>query len=290
MSDAPASKWSVPLIAKTQSFTPHRNRPEELDFARMTDQRFRVRSVRAFDAVAALMNRRFAGLPRFHHSVKLSVLEDRKLIEGQRGPLTLPRELGRLVAPHLEADVQQLLGFANRKKGTRTLGMLRLGIRLDARYTTEHIEREGVPQGALMRSLTRFFGHRLQVPVVLAVASRQDGDHYESLAVGVRGVTRYCSALFVSPMGEPSAYRVEGGLEASVAPEHIDHPISALLTRTGRCLLPEKFFDRYLEHYMVPERETIVTRLCRYVFSGLECADADPSGCEVVPVSRLKLA
>jgi len=26
------------------------------------------------------------------------------------------------------------------------------------------------------------------------------------------------------------------------------------------------------------------------VFSGLECADADPSGCEVVPVSRLKLA
>ena len=65
--------------------------------------------------------------------------------------------------------------------------------------------------------------------------------------------------------------------------ENIDHPISKLLVAFGDRVLPRGFFNDYLQRYMVPERRTIVTRLCHYVFSGLRGTSAEQSLCNVIP-------
>lgn len=245
---------------------------QALDFARLTDQRFEVKSERDFDAVANLMNRRFGGLPDFHRSVRLTVLEDRKLINAEAADLVVPAELDGLVEPHLRADLEHLIEFINRGEGVKTLGLLKLQVRLNPRYTSEHIAREECDKPALLRKLAGFVGNRVHIPIVLAVASRKNGSSYESLAVGLRGVTRYSSALFVTLMGGSNVYQIEGGLEARVEPRHLDHALSHLLVGSRGRLLSRGFFNRYLERYMNPERGTIVSKLCRHVFSGLKSA------------------
>jgi len=254
-----------------------------LDFSRLDDQRFEVRSGRDFDSVTELMNDRFGGLPSFHRSVRLDLTDDQKWITGETGDLTIPPQLDRMVEPHLRADLEQLISHINRGEGIKTLGILRLNIGLHHDFAREHLEQEGSGTHPLIRAAARLVGTRIRVPIVLAVASRKSGDHYESLAVGIRGVTRYCSALVVRPHRDSGRFEVTGGLEAEVKREDIDHPISRILVACGDRVLPRDFFNNYLQRYMVPERRTIVTRLCHYVFSGLQGTGADDSSCTVIP-------
>jgi len=256
-----------------------------LDFSTLDDQRFEVTSGRDFESVTELMNARFSGLPSFHRSVRLDLIDDLKLISGEEGQLSIPRELTELVEDHLRADLEHLIDHVNRGEGVKSLGILRLNIALNDRNAREHLDSEGGPKNSLIRAATRFVGTHVRVPIVLAVASRRNGSHYESLAVGVRGVTRYSSALVVKTRKEPGKFDIIGGLEAEVNPENIDHPISRLLVAFGDSLLPAGFFNNYLNRYMVPERQKIVSKLCHYVFSGLRTTSDDLSACTVTPLA-----
>ena len=261
--------------------------PPALNFARLNDQRFEVRSDRDFQSVAQLMNDRFGGLPSFHSSVRLNLLEEQKLIADETGQLEIPALLAEQVEPHLRADLDHLVDTINRGEGVKSLGILRLEIGLNQEFARQQLDEMGDGTHPWIRKMARWVGSHVRVPILLAVASRKSEEQYESLAVGVRGVTRYSSALVVRPHqvaegGSPGVYEVTGGLEAQVQRENIDHPISALLVACGERVLPRGFFNRYLQRYMVPERRTIVTRLCHYVFSGLQELEAKDSPCTVI--------
>ncbi len=261
----------------------HKSTVDPLDFTRLNDQRFEVESDRDFESVVQLMNDRFGGLPSFHQSVLLDVTGEHKCVSGERGKLQIPAQILALTEQHLKDDLHQLVDYINRGDGIKTLGILCFDIGLNREFAQQQLKDMGSRTPPLLRSVTRFFGSRVKVPIVLAVASRQTGDHYESLAVGIRGVTRYSSALVVKPHGCDGHYEVIGGLEAQVKREDIDHPISSLLVRFGETVLPRGFFNSYLQRYMVPERRRIVTRLCHYVFNGLKSVETDQSECTVVP-------
>ena len=260
----------------------HNSTVDPLDFTQLNDQRFEVESQRDFESVVQLMNDRFGGLPSFHQSVLLDVTGEHKCVSGERGKLQIPAQILALTEQHLKDDLQQLVDYINRGDGIKTLGILCFDIGLNREFAQQQLKEMGSRTPPLLRSVTRFFGSRVKVPIVLAVASRQTGDHYESLAVGIRGVTRYSSALVVKPHGCDGRYEVIGGLEAQVRREDIDHPISSLLVRFGETVLPRGFFNSYLQRYMVPERRRIVTRLCHYVFNGLKSVETDQSECTVV--------
>lgn len=261
----------------------HESTVDPLDFTRLNDQRFEVESDRDFESVVQLMNDRFGGLPSFHQSVLLDVTGEHKCVSGERGKLQIPAQILALTEQHLKDDLHQLVDYINRGDGIKTLGILCFDIGLNREFAQQQLKDMGSRTSPLLRSVTRFFGSRVKVPIVLAVASRQTGDSYESLAVGIRGVTRYSSALVVKPHGCDGHYEVIGGLEAQVKREDIDHPISSLLVRFGETVLPRGFFNSYLQRYMVPERRRIVTRLCHYVFNGLKSVETDQSECTVVP-------
>lgn len=261
----------------------HKSTVDPLDFTRLNDQRFEVESDRDFESVVQLMNDRFGGLPSFHQSVLLDVTGEHKCVSGERGKLQIPAQILALTEQHLKDDLHQLVDYINRGDGIKTLGILCFDIGLNREFAQQQLKDMGSRTSPLLRSVTRFFGSRVKVPIVLAVASRQTGDSYESLAVGIRGVTRYSSALVVKPHGCDGHYEVIGGLEAQVKREDIDHPISSLLVRFGETVLPRGFFNSYLQRYMVPERRRIVTRLCHYVFNGLKSVETDQSECTVVP-------
>ena len=260
----------------------HKSTVDPLDFTRLNDQRFEVESDRDFESVVQLMNDRFGGLPSFHQSVLLDVTGEHKCVSGERGKLQIPAQILALTEQHLKDDLHQLVDYINRGDGVKTLGILCFDIGLNKEFAQQQLKEMGGRTHPLLRSVTRFFGSRVKVPIVLAVASRQTGDHYESLAVGIRGVTRYSSALVVKPHACDGRYEVIGGLEAQVRREDIDHPISSLLIRFGDSVLPRGFFNSYLQRYMVPERRRIVTRLCHYVFNGLKSVETDQSECTVV--------
>ncbi len=261
----------------------HESTVDPLDFTRLNDQRFEVESDRDFESVVQLMNDRFGGLPSFHQSVLLDVTGEHKCVSGEKGKLQIPAQILALTEQHLKDDLHQLVDYINRGDGIKTLGILCFDIGLNREFAQQQLKDMGSRTSPLLRSVTRFFGSRVKVPIVLAVASRQTGDSYESLAVGIRGVTRYSSALVVKPHGCDGHYEVIGGLEAQVKREDIDHPISSLLIRFGETVLPRGFFNSYLQRYMVPERRRIVTRLCHYVFNGLKSVETDQSECTVVP-------
>ena len=221
----------------------HKSTVDPLDFTRLNDQRFEVESDRDFESVVQLMNDRFGGLPSFHQSVLLDVTGEHKCVSGERGKLQIPAQILALTEQHLKDDLHQLVDYINRGDGIKTLGILCFDIGLNREFAQQQLKDMGSRTPPLLRSVTRFFGSRVKVPIVLAVASRQTGDHYESLAVGIRGVTRYSSALVVKPHGCDGQYEVIGGLEAQVRREDIDHPISSLLVRFGETVLPRGFFN-----------------------------------------------
>lgn len=244
------------------------SRPRQpIAFEDLRQLRQELPSAGSFQQLVESMEDRFVGLPGFHRSVDLHLYEHRRLITGQETPLEAPRELLDLTRGHLARDLEELLAFVNRAPGRRSLGFLELGIRLNPDHLAEHLEHlERAAPGAPVRSLLRAAGSRIEVPIRLALASRQDGEQYESLAVGIRGLSRYTSSIFLSRARARGRFLVEGGLAARVDLEHIDHPISRLLRLVP--VLPASFFDDYVRTYMLPERPAIARRLCEHVFDG----------------------
>ena len=237
---------------------------QPISFGSLNHLRLEIGSPASFQQVVDSMEDRFGGLPNFHRSVDLRIHGQKKLVVNRRCALTVPLELERLAQPHLVEDLRDLVEFVNRAPGSKSLGYLKLGIRLNPRHLEKHVERHCRGSLPILRRALSSLGSRVEVPICLAVASRQRGRHYESLAVGIRGLTRYSSSIFLSTTMNQTRFVVEGGLSAVVNMRDIDHPISGLLPLFQ--VLPSQFFNEYVQKYMLPERPIIVQRLCDFVF------------------------
>lgn len=183
------------------------------------------------------MDERFVGLPLFHKSVQLGVKRVNKLIENEASELRLPDEVYRATAPHLYGDLQQLIEFIQREPGLKSFGLLRLSVKLSPKLLKQELKTRKNNSSRLLDKLIQMIGTKVSVPITLAVASRKTDDSYESLAVGINGVSSYSSALFVKQQEDRNSYIVKAGLE-------LDHVIHRLILLAALLLLP-KTWDLY---------------------------------------------
>ena len=251
---------------------------ERLNYAKLNDQVFTVRGDVNFEQMTRWMDDRFEGLPLFHRSVHLDIKRVEKVVVGETGAFNLPDSVYARTDSRLLPDLRKLLATLEREPGVRSFGLLHLGVKLSPGKIRKNLRAREIlsrsilkdipaPAEQVLDRLVQTLGESIEVPVLLAVGSRRTESHYESLAAGLSGVTRYCSALTVRET-EPGVFRINGGLEVEVLPEHINHPSGLLLELSQGLVLDPGFFNRYLKAYLEPERERIVKRLCEYVFNG----------------------
>ena len=247
----------------------------KIDFNELDKLVFKVSGASSFNQVATWMDKRFVGLPLFHKSVELGVKRVEKLIENQANELRLPDEVYRATAPHLYSDLKHLIEFIQREPGLKSFGLLHLSVKLSPQLLTQELKRRKKDTSRSLDKLIQMVGTRVRVPVILAVASRKTDDYYESLAVGINGVSNYCSALSVTPQKDETCYLVKAGIETNVLPEHINSFAGKLLNASKDRLLPSDFFNNYLKNNLEPERERIIKTLCEYVFHGCRIPDEE---------------
>jgi len=244
-------------------------------FTELKQIEFKVTGATNFNEMTSWMDDRFTGLPLFHKSVELRVKRVEKLIENQANELRLPDEVYRATAPHLYGDLKHLIEFIQREPGLKSFGLLHLSVKLSPKLLRQELKRRKKDSSRSLDKLIQMVGARVSVPVILAVASRKTDDHYESLAVGINGVSNYCSALYVKPLEDGKSYAVKAGLETDVSAKHINTVVGKILNAFNGRLLPSDFFNNYLKNNLEPERERIVKTLCEYVFHGCRIPDAE---------------
>ena len=244
-------------------------------FTELKQIEFKVTGATNFNEMTSWMDERFVGLPLFHKSVELRVKRVEKLIENQANELRLPDEVYRATAPHLYGDLKHLIEFIQREPGLKSFGLLHLSVKLSPKLLSQELKRRKKESSRSLDKLIQMFGARVSVPVILAVASRKTDDYYESLAVGINGVSNYCSALYVKHQEDRKSYIVKAGLETGVSAEHINTFVGKILNAFNGRLLPSDFFNNYLKNNLEPERERIVKTLCEYVFHGCRIPDAE---------------
>jgi hypothetical protein len=246
---------------------------------------FKVTGAATFNEVTTWMDDRFVGLPLFHKSVELGVKRNEKLIQNQDNELRIPDEVFRTTAPHLYGDLKHLIEFIQREPGVKSFGLLHLSVKLSPQLLSQELKKRKKDSSRSLDKLIQIVGERVRVPVILAVASRKTDDYYESLAVGINGVSNYCSVLSVTPQKEEACYLVKAGIEISVLPEHINSFAGKLLDASKDRFLPSDFFNNYLKNHLESEREKIVKTLCEYVFHG--CRLPDEESKEQIIVEKL---
>ncbi len=243
-----------------------------INFEDLNTLKFKVNGSTNFNEVTQLMDNRFTGLPFFHKSIDLKVKNFNKIVQNQTGTIIIPKEVEAVIAPHLQNDLRHLIAYIQREPGTKSFGLIHLSVKFPFRLLNKEFNNLGRGLPRIFKNLFIYMGSRVKVPVVLAVASRKTNNHYESLAVGLSGISRYCSALYVHPLKE-GGYIVKGGLEVEVFSQHISHNLGRLIHKTKDYLLPYDFFNMYLKKNLTPEREKIVEKLCKYVFGGCQLAE-----------------
>ena len=239
----------------------------KIDFKELEHLVFKVTGDTNFNEVTTWMDERFLGLPLFHRSVDIGVKRVEKLIQNQANELRLPDEVYRATAPHLYGDLKHLIEFIQREPGIKSFGLLHLSVKLSPQLLSQELKKRKKDSSRSLDKLIQIIGKRVRVPVILAVASRKTDDYYESLAVGINGVSNYCSALSVTPQKEEACYLVKAGIETKVMPEHINSFAGKLLNASKDRLLPSDFFNNYLKNHLEPERERIVKNSVRICFS-----------------------
>ncbi len=237
---------------------------KNINFLNLGDSSYRISSSANFDTVCKWMDNRFWGLPFFHESVIIKVKKFDTFIEGEFGALKLPEQVYKITSKHLIEDLKSLINFIQRDKGVKSFGLLHLSIKLPQHLLNKEFKKLHQNKFNPFYSISRFFGSRVSVPMVLAIASRKTDSYYESLAVGVNGVSRYYSILNMESSQNKSEYIVRGNIESQVYLKHVSFPFKKLFSKNNA--LPENFFNTYLNNYLKPEREKIVRRLCEYVF------------------------
>ena len=237
------------------------------DFSDLEHFVLEISSITNFDTITKWMEDRFIGLPLFHKSVHLKVKSYKRVIENETRALQLPTSVYRMTDSHLKKALNELMAHVQRKPGIKNFGLLHLSVKL----VPELLQQESGKYRDHGRHLPNWLiqlGGFLEVPVILAVASRKTDNYYESLAVGIRGVGNYSSFLALHSSENNNTYKVHAGLQVGVSLAHINHLFPRLFCATNCNLLPTGFLNRYLQNHLIPEREEIVKKLCAYVFQG----------------------
>lgn len=257
----------------------------QIDFNELEQLEFKVTGATNFNKVTTWMDDRFEGLPLFHQSVELGVRRVEKLIENQANELRIPDEVYRATAPHLIGDLKHLIDYVQREPGVKSFGLLHLSVKLAPQLLNQELSSRKKDSAMSFDKVLQLVGSRVRVPVLLAVASRKTDDYYESLAVGLNGVSNYSSALYLKPSADKSSYIVKAGLETRVSAKHINNFAGKILNASKNRLLAPDFFNNYLKNHLEPERERIVKTLCEYVFHGCRLPI---EGVEQIKVEKLE--
>ena len=252
----------------------------QINFEDLNTLKFKVNGLTDFDKVTHLMDNRFTGLPFFHKSVDLKVNRFNKIIQNQTDIISVPEDVVEITSPHLLDDLRYLIYFIQREPGIKSFGLIHLSVRLPPLLLNKEFKDNGGGLPRPFKKLFSYIGSKVKVPIVLAVASRKTDNFYESLAVGLSGMSRYCSALYVNPSKE-KGFIVKGGLEVEVFSQHMDHNIGRLIDNTKNYLLPLDFFNGYLKRNLIPEKEKIVEKLCKYVFHGCQLPERSSNAISV---------
>ncbi|WP_420602853.1 hypothetical protein [Flagellimonas sp.] len=239
----------------------------KIDFSTLSDFAFAISSPENFDTITEWMDNRFTGLPLFHKSVHLKVRRYHKIIASEGNKLALPEFIYKMASPHLSDCLDILLKYIQREEGIKNFGLLYLSVKLMPHLLKQEINRYKT-HGRSISDLVTWMGTQIEVPIVLAVASRKTETYYESLAIGLRGIDSYASALTLCPSEHSNEYLMHAGLNVHASLKYLDHIIPKFATATHCKLLPEGFFSRYIRNYLIPERQDIVRTLCEYVFNG----------------------
>ncbi len=240
---------------------------QKANFGSLDQLAFELPATTDFGTLTEWMDHRFDGLPLFHRSIHLQVDLFEKVVQNEGGALEVPEHVFKRTSPHLKKDLDHLMAHIQRDEGIKSFGLLHLSVKLVSENCRETLEKQQYPHKSIPRFL-QWMGSKVKVPIVLAVASRKTQNHYESLAVGLRGLGHYRSSLTVGHSTDGRGYAVKAGLEAQVSCADIDHLAGKILAFSKGALLPPDFFDTYLQDHLMPEREHIVKTLCEYVFRG----------------------
>ncbi|UJH68420.1 hypothetical protein [Allomuricauda sp. SCSIO 65647] len=238
-----------------------------VNFEELRHLKLETEATKSFDALIHCMENRFTGLPLFHKSIHLKVLKFEKIIENEVEIPSWQPSVFASAAPHLKKDLFELLNHARNKKGRKSLGLLFLRAKVFPHLLNQELQKRAKSISRTGQLLCRWIGPHIDAPVILAVLSIKTHNRYESLAVGLKGVSTYRSALYLRPLKGGTHYEIEAGLDVEVLPKHLAHRMGPFLDATQSWLLPDDFFDGYLKNYLIPEKEDIVNKLCQYVFN-----------------------
>ena len=226
------------------------------------DPMFEVDGNMSLTEFADGLDNRFAGLPQFHQSVMLRVVENQNLIHRTSGLLSIPDSILSRATKRLRPQALALIDDLNGIEGQRSLQLLRLGVRFPQDRILRHLYGLLSDAGSLRRQLLRFFITRQEVQILKIVGSVLSDERYQSHAVNLRGVTQYRSAIVVDRASQQaSPMQIRGGLEVDICVRHIDHPARFLAAGMG---VPDEVFDEYLKAELHPERQEVMERLCRF--------------------------
>lgn len=245
-----------------------------------------IESLENFDTVTKWMEGRFKGLPIFHKSVHLKVKRLEKLIEEEAGQLRIPKAVLKMADPHLKHELNELISYMQHNDGVKSFGLLHLSVKLMP-HLLQHELKKYRGHGRQLPNYLLKIGSLIEVPIILAVASRKANDYYESLAVGLSGIGSYRSALSLFHCESENKYRVHAGLTATVSLEHINHILPEIMNATNCNLLPTGFLNRYLQNHLIPEREQIVKKLCKYVFQGCAPVNKFSPAVNLTPIENI---
>ena len=236
-----------------------------IDFPKLATINLRYTSSEDTKTVWHWMENRFYGLPLFHKSVDLRVKYYQKIIEHEKGRLTIPHEIHKKVSPHLKADFKSLLTYLDSDSGIKNFGLLFLSVKLRPNLLKTQIKKKNSGILKVLQPIYWWIGQKTTTTVVLAIASRSNNCCYESLAVGIRGVSHYSSILNIKKQETENTYTIKAGLRVFVSPKHLNHPVIAKILSFSKT---KNILNDYINHHLVPEKKEIVSKLCQYAFNG----------------------
>lgn len=233
----------------------------EMDLEDLKTSEISVSSKTDFETVVKWMENRFIGLPQFHTSINLQVLKHQCLIENEKDELMLPEGMRNIEYIQSSKNLHQAITNINKTEGAKSFGLLYLKIKLLPKLLKDQLK--DYSKGH--RHLVYLIGSTIRVPVILALLSRKTSNHYESIAIGIKGVTNYNSILEVHAPQSTLEYQIKGGLRVSVEPEDLDH---LFLNKIRPFINSDNLINQYLGQYLIPEKKEIIRKLCEFTFNG----------------------
>lgn len=225
------------------------------------DIKLSIKSCENMKVVCEWMENRFFGLPLFHQSVDIKVIGHQSICACKNEQLSIPKNIEKLIAKHLKEDFNRMVDYINSIDGEKTFALLHLKVKLEHNLLRTLMD-TNYPN-ALKNKFFTFLACNFCAPVTLALASVKTKNNYESLAVGIKGISHYSSVLRLK-YSEDQTYDIKAGLDVAVNPAHL---AKRFLRTMSRLVDDKSIINEYLEKHLKPEKEQIVKNLCAYVFN-----------------------